>query len=401
MKVLLVHNFYQQAGGEDQVFRFEADVLARHGFDVSTFTVDNEGLERHSGLALARQTVWNAGAGRQVAALVRERQAEVVHFHNTFPVLSPAVYGAARRAGAAVVQTLHNYRLGCANALLFREGRVCQDCLGHLPWPAVAHACYRGSRGASAVVATLQVGHRWRGTYHREVDAFIALTEFARGKMTQAGLPPERLHVVPNALSPDPGMGEGRGGYALFVGRLTPEKGIGVLLRAWEQLGGELPLRIVGEGPLGADVEQASRRLPGVTWLGQRARADVLAMMQEARCLIFPSEWFEGFPMTIVEAFAVGLPVIASRMGSMEELIVPGQTGEHFAAGDPDDLVRQVRAFLGRSSQQTRQQARQAYLQRYTGEAHVQGLTRVYTQALVHRDAARAPHVGTACGESK
>lgn len=395
MKVLLVHNFYQQAGGEDQVFRFEAEVLARHGFEVSTFTVDNEGLERQSGLTLARQTFWNAGAGRQVAALVRERQAEVVHFHNTFPLLSPAVYGAARRAGAAVVQTLHNYRLGCANGLLFREGRVCQDCLGHLPWPAVAHACYRGSRSASAVVATLQVGHRWRGTYHREVDAFIALTEFARGKMIQIGLRPERLHVVPNALSPDPGMGQGQGDYALFVGRLSAEKGVGVLLRAWEQLGSALPLRIVGEGPLAAEVEQASRRLPGVSWLGQRPRAEVLALMQDARCLIFPSEWFEGFPMTMVEAFAVGLPVIASRTGSMEELIIPGQTGEHFAAGQPDDLVRQVRAFLGRNSQSMRRQARQVYLQRYTGDAHVKSLTRVYTQALAHRNSSPALRTGT------
>lgn len=389
MKILLVHNFYQHPGGEDVVFAAERELLTQGGHTVSSYTVSNDEVAQFSKIGLAARTLWNARQARQLRSLVREQDAEVVHFHNTFPLLSPAVYGAVRSAGAATVQTLHNYRLLCANALLFRDGHVCEQCLGRLPVPAVRYRCYRGSLGASTTVAAMQVVHRALGTYERQVDAFIALTDFARDKFSAGGLPADRLHVKPNFLNADPGPGAGGGGYALFIGRLTPEKGVRTLLRAWQELGLTLPLKLLGDGPLSAEVAQAARETPGVEWLGQRPKAEVLELARAAECLIFPSEWYEGFPMTLVEAMAVGLPVIASRVGSMQSLIDPGRTGLHFTPGDAHDLATQVRAFLAGDRQQMRRQARLEFVSRYSSAENLGQLMYIYAQARQHHQARR------------
>lgn len=384
MNVLLVHNFYQQAGGEDEVFRAEAALLTRLGHEVQTYTVSNDLIEHTPKLQAAAQTLWNSRVARELREVVRARGIGVVHFHNTFPILSPAAYAGARAGGAAVVQTLHNYRLLCANALLFRDGHVCEDCLGRaVPTPAVQHRCYRGSRAGSAVVATMQATHRAAGTYRRGVDAYIALTEFARGKFLAGGLPGDRLHVKPNFLDPDPGPGAGDGGYALFVGRLAPEKGVMTLLEAWRTLGAELPLRIVGDGPLAAEVARAAAERPGVTWLGRQDRAQVLEQMRGARLLVFPSEWYEGFPMTLVEAFAVGLPVIGSNVGAVAALIDHGRTGRHFRAGQADDLAAQVRAQWTHPDGFMREAVRREYLMHYAAEANHRALMQIYRRALV------------------
>lgn len=381
MRVLLVHNYYQQPGGEDVVFRAEQAMLSQTGHEVQAYTVSNDELTRYSPLGMAARTIWNGPAARQLADLVRRERIEVVHFHNTFSLLSPAVYAAVRAAGAATVQTLHNYRLLCANALLFRDGHVCESCLGRLPLPAVRYRCYRDSVGASATVAAMQVTHRLLGTYRHQIDAYITLTEFARQKFIEGGLPGARLHVKPNFLEHDPGMGPGGGGYALYVGRLTPEKGIRTVLEAWRELGRELPLKIVGYGPLAEEVEQVAGQLPGVEWLGRRERSEVMALAGAAECLIFPSEWYEGFPMTIVEAFAVGLPVISSRVGAMSHLIRPGETGRHFTPGDARDLAAEIRAFLQADRQPLRQQAREEFLRHYTSDENVRRLLYIYEQA--------------------
>ncbi len=388
----MVHNFYQQAGGEDEVFRAEVALLKRYGHHVHTYTVSNDQIEQTSRLQAAAHTLWNAQAARDLRDLVRERGVDVVHFHNTFPILSPAAYAGARAGGAAVVQTLHNYRLLCANALFFRDGHVCEDCLGlRVPWPAVAHTCYRSSRSASLVVAAMQTTHRAAGTYRRGVDAYIALTAFARETFIAGGLPADRLHIKPNFLDVDPGLGTGDGGYALFVGRLSREKGVETLLRAWASAGGDLPLRIVGDGPLAPQVAEAARTLPGVTWLGRRDRGEVLRLMQDASLLVFPSLWYEGFPMTLVEAFAVGLPVVGSRLGAMSTLLEHGRNGLHFRPDDAADLVAQVRWLHSHPAEreQMRMQARQTFLSAYTAERNHGLLLEIYQAA---RARARPDH---------
>lgn len=277
---------------------------------------------------------------------------QVVHFHNTFPLISPAAYYAARAANVPVVQSLHNYRLLCANATFYRNGHVCEDCLGAFaPWRGVAHACYRDSRAASSVVAAMLAFHRARGTWVDLVDAYIvALTADACDKFVRGGLPAERLITKPNVVYPDPGQGPGLGGYALFAGRLVAEKGVATLLSAWQHLADPPPLKIAGAGPMADAVTKVASRCRAIEWLGEVSNARVEALMKDAHVLVVPSVWYEGLPRVIAEAFAVGLPVIASDLGAMSSLIEHQHNGLHFRPGDAADLADQVRwAFTHRA----------------------------------------------------
>jgi glycosyltransferase involved in cell wall biosynthesis len=383
MNVLVVHNFYQQPGGEDAVFRDEVRLLGERGHRVRTHTVHNEAVASMGNLALARKTIWNADSYRRIYHAAREIRADVVHFHNTLPLISPAGYQAARDAGSAVVQTLHNYRLSCPAATFFRDGKVCEKCLGRsIPLAAVRHKCYRDSRLASAVVATMLARHRWRGTYRTDVDVYIALTEFARDKMVAGGIPREKVVVKPNFVDPDPGPGDGEGDYVLFVGRLSPEKGIDTLLTAWEHSQDLPPLCIAGDGPEREAVLGACRKNARVRYLGRVDSAQVLNLMGSAKALVFPSVWYEGQPRTIIESFARGTPVIASAMGSMRELIEPDVTGKLFTPGDAIDLARVVNEALSDPSLGAmRQAARRVYERHYTAQANHEQLCAIYHRA--------------------
>ena len=382
--VIAVHNFYQHPGGEDEVFRAETTLLAARGHEVIKYTASNETIRGTSGLLLAQRTLWNSGIHRELRRLFRSRRPLVAHFHNTFPLISPAAYHAARAEGVPVVQTLHNFRLVCPNALLFRDGHPCEDCLHKsVPWPAVVHACYRGSRAASSVTMAMLAFHRVLRTWSRTVDVYVALSEFARDKFVEAGLPADRITVKPNFLSTDPGQGEHRGGYALFVGRLSSEKGLATLLKAWTAIGYRYPLKVVGKGPLESMLGQSR---PGVEWLGWQPRDRIVDLMKDAAFLILPSEWYEHFPMTLLEAYATGLPVIGSALGSLGALIKDGETGRHFRPGDSADLARAVdwaicnpaaMAELGR-------RARREYELRYSAEPNYAMLIAIYEAAGAH-----------------
>src|SRR5215212_1442885 len=262
-RILAVHNTYRQRGGEDVVFETELQLLRSRGNTVAAHLVDNRDIPSTKRVSLAVETVWSTRSRLALRDRVRELKPHVAHFHNTFPLISPSGYAACRDEGVPVVQTLHNYRLLCPNGLFFRDGHACEDCLGKTPpWPGVMHACYRGSRPATGVVAAMLTTHRALRTWTKMVNVYIALTEFARQKYIEGGLPAERIVVKSNFVHPDPGAGEGGGGYALFVGRLSPEKGLETLLAAWEQLGVKVPLKIVGSGPMAERVAKASRRLP-------------------------------------------------------------------------------------------------------------------------------------------
>jgi glycosyltransferase involved in cell wall biosynthesis len=379
--VLMAHNFYQQPGGEDEVFRSECRLLESHGVEVIPHVVENSVIGRTAGPRVAARTIWNAAEFRRLRAVCRTRRPRVLHVHNTFPLLSPAVYYAARAERVPVVQTLHNFRLACPNALFYRQGRICRDCVGRrVPWPAVVHACYRHSKAASAATSAMLTVHRLLGTYARQVDVFIALTQFARSELAAAGLPAERMVVKPNFLDPDPGKGAHGGRFALFVGRLSAEKGIGTLVKAWSAIGHRMPLRVVGDGPEGRLRAQST---PGIEWLGWRPRREVLELMQEAAFLVLPSEWFEHFPMTLVEAYAAGLPVIASDLGSLRELVDEGRTGRLFPAGDVDGLVGVLEQVLSSPGDLARQgnEARREFEQRYTAAANYPALMAIYDQA--------------------
>lgn len=384
MRILVVHNYYQQTGGEDQIFATECALLEARGHEVRRYTVHNDQIKGMNPLILAKGTVWNSDIYQQLRTLVHQERPQIVHFHNTFPLISPAAYYAVKAEGVPVVQTLHNYRLLCLNAYFFRDGHTCEDCLGKLvPWPGVVHNCYR-SRAASSTLAAMLPIHSLLGTWMKAVDVFIAYSKFAHNKFIQGGLPANKIAFKTNFLHPAPCPGQGKGGYGLFVGRLSPEKGLSTLLAAWETLGSKVPLKIVGDGPLSQQVAEAVERVPGVEWLGLQSLTKVYELMGEAAFLVFPSEWYETFGRVAIEAFAKGTPVIAADIGAVAELVDHGRTGLRFRPGDPEDLRAQVEWTLAHPGElaQMRREARVEFEAKYTAEQNYQILMSIYERAI-------------------
>lgn len=346
MKVLVVHNAYRQRGGEDAVAEAEIELLRQQGHSVWVYRRSNVELDQIAPASAALQTFWSRRTLRELQTLIADAAIELVHVHNSFPLVSPSVYWAAWRARLPVVQTLHNFRLVCPQALMLRAGRPCEDCVGRtLAWPAIQHACYRDSRAQTAVLTGMLAAHRVLGTWRHKVDRYIALNDFCRERFIAGGLPAERIVVKPNFVDAGPAPDEGapREGV-LFVGRLAPEKGVGVLAEAMRSLAGRIPLTVVGEGPSASLLDG----LPGVRRLGALSGPAVLAEMRRARLLVLPSIWYENFPRTLVEAFASGLPVLASRLGAMASLVRPGIDGDLFAPGDAASLAAKLAELHGR-----------------------------------------------------
>jgi glycosyltransferase involved in cell wall biosynthesis len=388
-KIILVHNSYQQPGGEDVVFEEERRMLERAGHQVVVYHRSNDEINNLSvvgRLAMAKNTVWSSGTRREFSNLICQERPQLVHVHNTFLVVSPSIYSACQEADVPVVQTLHNFRLACPGVNFFRDGKVCEECVDDGLWRSVQHGCYRSSRVATATCAMMLGVHRLLGTWSNNVDSFIALSEFSRRKLIAAGLPADRVHVKPNFVLSDPGRKSGNGEYALFVGRLSPEKGVKVLLSAWQQLPSPIPLHVVGDGPLRREMEETIEKsgLAAVHIRGQVPRAETSAAMKNARFLILSSECYENFPMTIAEAFSCGTPVICSRLGAMQEIVTDGRTGMHFSAGDPADLAAKVRwawshpeemAAMGRL-------ARLEYETKFTWKKNYSRLMEIYLEAI-------------------
>jgi glycosyltransferase involved in cell wall biosynthesis len=386
-RILMVHNFYQIPGGEEESFRSELSMLQNNGHKVSTLTRSNDEITVHGiidRISLARDTVWSNRSYNAVTQLIKEHEPEIAHFQNIFPLISPSVYYACRDAGVPVVQSLRNYRLLCPNGFFLRRDAVCEDCLGKfIPWPGVLHACYRNSRSQTAVVASMLTYHRAVKTWESQVQMYVALTEFSREKFIQAGFQPEKITVKPNYI-PDPGVGVYPGSFAVYVGRLSKEKGIETLLESWRKLP-SIPLKVIGGGPMEDTVSafiQESRL--SVEWLGRLNNAEALAAIKLSRFLIFPSLLYETFGRTIVEAFAAGKPVLASRHGTPAELIEDGETGLLFSPGDPRDLRDKVNLAWHNAGLAERmgRNARTVYEEKYTVQKNYTRLIDIYNRVL-------------------
>ncbi len=393
MKIVVAHNAYQQYGCEDVVCQNEILLLREHGHEVREYFDDNRRISELSSLQLGLETMWSRRSYDRMTDLLQEFAADVVHLHNIFPLISPSVYYAARKSRVAVVQTLHNFRLLCPNGIFLRNGKVCEDCLGKwVPLPSIQHKCYHNSGIASAGVAAMVTLHRALRTWHNQVDIYLALSEFARAKFVTGGLPESKIIVKPNCLPRDPGAGAGEGGFALYVGRLSPEKGIATLLAAWEKVGPRIPLKLAGDGPESARVQEAANRLPGIVWLGRQPHEQVLSLLKQASFLVLPSICYENFPLTIVEAYACGTPVMASRLGSMQEIVRHDKTGLLFTVGDADDLATQVKWVLSHPERmlEMRITARAEFEAKYTAEKNHHRLMSIYESA-VHDSNRRFP----------
>ncbi len=376
-RVLVVHNRYLHRGGEDVVVDAEIALLRAKGHDVALFERSSEQLSE-SPLSMARELVWNSKISAELEQAAAAFDPDVVHVHNTFPFISPAAYTAVQ--GRPVVQTLHNFRLLCPQAMLLRKGKVCEDCVGKMPWRGVLHGCYRSSRMHSAAIAGMLVAHRAIGTWRTRVTRYVALNEFGRIKFIEGGLPAGRISVKPNFVdAPSLSLSEPREGF-LFVGRLAPEKGIGLLAEAAISLAGSASVRVAGSGPEDALLVTT----PNVKVLGALSAAEVMAEMSRAQALVMPSLWYETFGLVIIEAFAAGLPVIASRLGSMATLVREGKTGLLFEPGNVNDLVDKLRWALTHPHDMAIMgaQARAEYEALYTPSRNYVQLMDIYKEAM-------------------
>lgn len=390
VKVLVLHNRYQQQGGEDEVFEQEVRLLRRMGHTVVTYEDSNDRLHQIAPVAGLLRAIWSNETMDRLRTVLRETQPDLAHFHNTFAMISPSAYYACREANIPIVQTLHNYRLGCPNASCAVSGRPCEKCVSRLiPWPGLARQCYRQSFSATAGVAAITATHKILGTYRRMVDAYISTTAFARGIHIRSGLPERQVFVKPNFANPLAAGTRGPGRYALYGGRITLEKGVDTLLAAWERLAGAMPLLLAGggEGPIVEALRRAVAANPNIQWLGPRPHAEILRLMQGADFLVHPSPLYEGCSMAVVEAFSAGLPCLVTGHGSLGELVEDGRTGKHFRPGDFVDLAAKVEwmwANPGRAREMG-EAARARFDSHFSPARNYEMLMEIYRAAEAHR----------------
>jgi glycosyltransferase involved in cell wall biosynthesis len=388
MRILMVHNYYQRWGGEDESTEHELRLLKERGHKVWLYSRHNDEIKM---LSLFRkgflffEPTWSWKSYREMKQVIQEFKPEVIHFQNFFPLVSPSAHYARAESDVPIIQTLRNYRLLCPIGSFFRNGEVCEECLVHSLWRGIRYGCYHDSRIQTASIALMLKAHRLLNTWQKRVDTFITLTEFSRHKFIKGGLPALKLFIRPNFLDRDPGIGDQLRDYALFVGRLSEEKGLTTLLEAWRGLP-EVPLKIIGDGPLRPQLERFARQhtLTQVELVGFVPRDVVLDYLKRASFLVMPSVWYETFGRTIIEAYATGTPVLASRLGAMAEIVEDGCTGLLFTPGDPVDLAAKVEWAWAHPNQMWKMgwEARREYEAKYTAEKNYDALIEVYRHAI-------------------
>jgi glycosyltransferase involved in cell wall biosynthesis len=379
-RVLIVHNYYRQPGGEDSVVANEKQLLEDHGHPTTLYSVHNDAIAGFSDkVRVFRDVAYSAAARDALAQQIAVVRPDIVHVHNFFPLLTTSIYDACRAARVPVVQTLHNFRIVCAGAFLTRNGRACESCLTGSPYRSVLHRCYRGSAIGSFALARMIDENKRRGTWTSKVNRFIALTPSAKATFVRAGLPGHKIAIKPN-FAPDPGEPcHGRRHGALYVGRLSAEKGVPEMIAAWRSVA--YPLRVVGDGPLAAELKAAAPS--NVTFLGRFSPEQVAEEMRRAALLVAFSTCLEGFPVVIAEALASGLPVVVSDIGALRDIIKHDVTGLHVRPRDPQALAAAVRNLIGKPDALVRMSraARADYAANYNPSAAYRRLAAIYDDA--------------------
>lgn len=385
MKILTVHNMYRYRGGEDEVREAEEQLLQSRGHEVRPLIFDNTGIRGVGAVVSGLSAPWSQASYNRTADEIASWRPDIVSVHNFFPLATPAVHYAAARAGVPVIQTLHNFRMLCPSAVLFRGGSPCEDCLGKVvPWPGIVHACYRQSYSASASAAAMISVHNLLKTWQKQVTLYFTLTEFSRHKFIQGGFPPERLVVKPNFVPTDLGPGRGESDFIFYAGRLTEEKGIPLLLNAWRAAKPRGRLLLAGDGPLAPSVRAFAEGIDSIQYLGQLSLGEIYEYMGNARAFVFPSLLYEGMPRAIIEAFSRGTPVIANRLGSMAEMIRHEETGWLVESGNCSALADAISAAFSDRFDRTvmRSAARVEFERNYTADRQYDLLMDAYQVAI-------------------
>ncbi len=383
MKILFAHNYYQLSGGEDEVVHSEIALIKEMGHKLHFFSIHNNEINNiRAKIKSATNLIYSFKSKQKIIKTLKQFKPDVVHVHNFFPLITPSVYDACAEIHIPCVQSLHNYRTICPGALLLRKGEICEKCVKKSLCYAIIHRCYKDSIIGSIDVAGMVKFYN-RKKHLDKVNRFICLTEFSKKKFIQSGFPANKISVKPNFVKNQlntKGKSSNHHKKALFVGRLSQEKGIDTLIKAWKTI--DYPLEIVGTGPL---LNKIQNNVPqNIRFSGYLPKEKVMQKMAESSFLIMPSICYEGFPMVIVESFACGLPVIASKLGSMEEIIQDGITGMHFKPGDPYDLSKKINQIIS-SPEKLHQMginARDEYEQKYTPEKNYNMLIKIYNEVI-------------------
>lgn len=378
MRILILHSRYLSGStsGENRVVEDETRLLREAGHEVTTWLPSPTEVGVSARLSAGANAIWSTRAAATVRRLVGRHQPDVVHCHNLFPMLSPAVIRVAA-AEAPVLATLHNYRLLCLPATFVRDGESCEACLGHLPWRGVRYRCYRDSALGSGALATSLGIHRALGTFD-QVRRFLAVSDFVRAKHIEAGFPPGRIAVKPNFSWAIPRR-EGPGEYFLYLGRLSPEKGVPTLIEAWR--GRSARLIVAGGGPQMASLRRDAPA--AVNLLGDVPPEDVAGLLVGARALLVPSRAYEGSPRAVLEAYAAGVPVLASRLGSLTEVVDDGVSGLLLDPHAPGEWRAAVDRLLDDDeAERLGEGAWRTWKARYGPETGLRALEAAYREAI-------------------
>jgi len=389
MKILLIHNAYQKFGGEDVVFRMERQLLKDNGHEVVEYTVSNHDINSDSffgKVKVALETIWSNKQYKKVKRLLKEINPDIVHVHNTFPQLSPSIYWAIKSCNLPVVQTLHNYRLTCANGLLFRSNKPCDLCTTGNFSAALKYKCYRNSLMATAPLVLMQKIHRILGTFNNKVDVYITLNSFNKDIMVKSGLPEEKMYIKPNFINSRNLSKRSRKKQLIFVGRVSPEKGLDLLLESFTKLkSNEYELVIIGDGPEKDRLQEKYKNVNEICWMGHLSHNEVLNEIEQSRGIIMPSRWYETFGMVVIEAFSVGTPAIGPNHAGIPELIQNGINGYLFNPNDTESLSSVLEEFCGMNDSlwnDLSQEARVSFEKSYTEKENYKYLIGIYERLL-------------------
>jgi glycosyltransferase involved in cell wall biosynthesis len=388
MRILIVHNYYQKPGGEDVSTDQDVRLLKRFGHEVNLYSRHNSEIMSYSNFEKGRlffEPSWSTKSYHQISKVIQEFRPDIVHVQNFFALVSPAIFYACSKFDVPVIFTLHNYRLLCIAGIFFRRGEVCEDCLNGSLWNGIIHSCYHDSLIQSTSLALLLKSHRILKTWRNHVDLFITPTEFSQMKFVEGGIPAPKIVIRNNFVEFDPGVGKHPRKFFIFVGRLSADKGLGVLLEAWKKFP-TIELKIVGEGPQRTLLEAYinEHEMDQVELLGFLPMEKMLRILKEATCLVMPSTLYETFGRTIIEAFATATPVIASNLGAMSEIVTDNETGLLFTPGSAGDLRDKVNYALSNPRKLKRwgENARKEYEVKYSDKIAYERLIDIYCSVV-------------------